>query len=65
MMAYNLCYTTLIKKSDIEKLGLSKEDVHITPEGHYFVKQNKKCGLLPEILNELITARKKAKRELA
>jgi DNA polymerase delta subunit 1 len=66
MMAHNLCYTTLVKAEQLEELGLELEDVTKTPEGYYFVKNKaKRQGLLPEILEELISARKKAKQELA
>jgi len=49
----------------MEDLGLTKNDVIETPMGCCFVKKGKREGLLPEILKELITARKKAKKELA
>lgn len=66
MRAYNLCYTTLVRKSDIEAFGLSKEDdLYETSQGQFFINKKKREGLLPEILRELIQARKKAKRELA
>ena len=66
MMAHNLCYTTLVHAHQMEQLGLTNEDVTKTPEGFFFVtNREKRQGLLPEILTELITARKKAKRELA
>ena len=47
MRAHNLCYTTLIRKSDLEKFDLQQEDVYVTPENVYFVKENKRKGLLP------------------
>ena len=62
MRAHNLCYTTLIRKSDLDKYGLEKDDVYVKPENIYFVRDHKRKGLLPEILRELITARKKAKK---
>lgn len=63
MMAHNLCYSTLINRSKAEKMN--GEDYSKTPHGDYFVKANKKKGLLPMILEELIRARKQAKKELA
>jgi DNA polymerase delta subunit 1 len=36
-----------------------------SPNGDHFVKSSVKKGLLPVILEELISARKEAKRELA
>ena len=66
MQAHNLCYTTLIKKKDIEKWDLKKdEDYIVTPNGDMFVTIKQRKGLLAQILEELLSARKQAKRELA
>ncbi|TWU73840.1 DNA-directed DNA polymerase delta [Metarhizium rileyi] len=67
IQAHNLCYTTLIKdKKLIEKFGLVKEEDYIvTPNGDIFVTAKQRKGLLAQILEELLTARKQAKRELA
>lgn len=66
MQAHNLCYTTLIKPSAIEKFGLVKdEDYIVTPNGDMFVTVKQRKGLLAQILEELLSARKQAKRELA
>ena len=63
MMAHNLCYSTLVPK---HKANLYKpEDITRTPNGDYFVKQHIKKGILPIILQELLSARKRAKQELA
>ncbi|EGV65370.1 DNA polymerase delta catalytic subunit [Yamadazyma tenuis ATCC 10573] len=64
MMAHNLCYTTLLNKQTIKTFGLNEDDYILTPNGDYFVKDNKRQGILPTILNELLTARKKAKADL-
>ncbi|AMD21716.1 HFL140Wp [Eremothecium sinecaudum] len=65
MMAHNLCYTTLCNKSTVDRLGLKlDEDYIITPNGDYFVTPKLKRGLLPIILEELISARKRAKADL-
>lgn len=64
MMAHNLCYTTLIKPADRKNLNLKDEDITTTPLGNFFVKTNVRKGLLPEILESLLSARKKAKFEL-
>lgn len=64
MMAHNLCYTTLLKPGSAEKLGLSSEDFIKTPTGDHFVKSSVRKGLLPEILENLLSARKRAKAEL-
>ena len=66
MMAHNLCYSTWLQdKSHAEKFNLQKDvDYTVTPNGDYFVIQDKKKGLLPIILEELLEARKKAKSDL-
>jgi DNA polymerase delta subunit 1 len=66
IQAHNLCYTTLLNKSAVEKLGLKKDDDYIvTPNGDMFCTVKQRKGLLAQILEELLTARKQAKRELA
>lgn len=66
IQAHNLCYTTLIKKRDIEKWSLKKDEDYITtPNGDMFVTTKQRKGLLAQILEELLAARKQAKRELA
>uniref|UniRef100_A0A803KN93 DNA polymerase n=1 Tax=Chenopodium quinoa TaxID=63459 RepID=A0A803KN93_CHEQI len=64
MMAYNLCYCTLVTPEDIRKLNIPPECVNKTPSGETFVKPELQKGILPEILEELITARKRAKADL-
>ncbi|KAH3684100.1 hypothetical protein WICPIJ_004924 [Wickerhamomyces pijperi] len=65
MMAHNLCYTTLLNKATVERLGLKKdEDYTLCPSGDMFVKDTKRKGILPIILEELLSARKKAKKDL-
>jgi len=66
IQAHNLCYTTLLNKTAVEKLGLKKdEDYIVTPNGDMFCTAKVRKGLLSQILEELLGARKKAKRELA
>ena len=67
MQAHNLCYTTLIENPVIiEKMGLKKdEDYIVTPNNDMFCTAKVRKGLLSQILEELLSARKKAKRELA
>ncbi|KAM9299230.1 DNA polymerase delta catalytic subunit [Gastrophryne carolinensis] len=64
MMAHNLCYTTLLQSGSVDKYGLSPEDFIKTPTGDHFVKASVRKGLLPEILENLLAARKRAKTEL-
>lgn len=40
------------------------EDYIVTPSGDTFVKQTHRQGLLPKILEELLSARKRVKAEL-
>ncbi|KAI9748840.1 MAG: DNA-directed DNA polymerase delta [Candelina submexicana] len=66
IQAHNLCYTTLLNKTSVEKLGLQKdEDYIVTPNGDMFCTSKVRKGLLSTILEELLGARKRAKRELA
>lgn len=65
MQAHNLCYTTLLKPEIVQRLGLVKDvDYVITPNNDMFVKSTRRKGLLPEILGDLLAARKRAKNDL-
>lgn len=63
MQGYNLCYSTLLNPEDIQRLP--KEHYLISPSGHCFVKEEIKKGILPQILDELLAARKRAKKDMA
>ena len=66
IQAHNLCYTTLLNSNAVEKLGLKKdEDYIVTPNGDLFCTAKVRKGLLSQILEELLGARKRAKKELA
>ena len=62
MMAHNLCYSTLLKPGEEKKMN--ENDYFMTPTKDCFVKEHVRKGILPIILEELISARKKAKNEL-
>ena len=63
MMAHNLCYTTLLPP---EKGGLlPATDITTTPSDDRFVVGAHCRGLLPQILETLLVARKRAKADLA
>ncbi|EDV29384.1 uncharacterized protein TRIADDRAFT_18979 [Trichoplax adhaerens] len=62
MQAHNLCYTTLLQHHHLS--NLSPDDYIKTPSGNYFVKKNLRAGILPKILQNLLSARKKAKFDL-
>ena len=64
MMAHNLCYSTLLSPQSISAYGLNPDDFIKTPSGDLFVKSKVRKGLLPTILEDLISARKKAKADL-
>ncbi|KAJ8501113.1 hypothetical protein OPV22_011665 [Ensete ventricosum] len=64
MMAYNLCYCTLVTAEDARRLNLPAESINKTPSGEVFVKSELQKGILPEILEELLAARKRAKADL-
>ena len=65
MMAHNLCYTSLLQNPQhAARLGLAAEDYIKTPSGNYFVKASLRKGILPQILEHLLAARKKAKDDL-
>ncbi|KAN0088533.1 DNA polymerase family B domain containing protein [Tylopilus felleus] len=65
MMAHNLCYTALLDKPTIERLGLVKDVDYIqTPNNDFFVTKTRRKGLLPTVLEDLISARKRAKADL-
>lgn len=57
MMAHNLCYTTLLSPAAASQLP--PEDYERSPSGDCFVKPHKQKGILPEILQELLAARKR------
>lgn len=62
IMAHNLCYSTLIHKEHIGKVD--PKDYEKTPTGACFVKESVKKGTLTNILEELLAARKQAKKDL-
>lgn len=64
MMAHNLCYTSLLNPQSIQKEGLTLDQYIKTPSGNYFCKASVRKGLLPEILEHLLSARQKAKADL-
>ncbi|KAF9462946.1 delta DNA polymerase [Collybia nuda] len=65
MMAHNLCYTTLLDKGTIDRLSLVKDIDYIqTPNNDLFATTNRRKGLLPIVLEDLISARKRAKMDL-
>ncbi|CAO3621990.1 unnamed protein product [Cunninghamella echinulata] len=65
MQAHNLCYTTLLTPQTVQQLGLVRDvDYEVTPNNDLFVKSSRRKGLLPQILSDLLAARKRAKTDL-
>eukprot|EP01116_Phalansterium_solitarium_P016226 TRINITY_DN3727_c0_g1_i4.p1 TRINITY_DN3727_c0_g1~~TRINITY_DN3727_c0_g1_i4.p1 ORF type:complete len:592 (+),score=282.68 TRINITY_DN3727_c0_g1_i4:413-2188(+) len=62
MMAHNLCYSTLL--SPDRARSMSPDDYERTPNGDLFVRAAKQKGILPQILEDLLSARKTAKEAL-
>eukprot|EP01071_Lankesteria_metandrocarpae_P010903 Lankesteria_metandrocarpae@DN5381_c0_g1_i2.p1 len=63
MMAYNLCYCTLIAPELVHTVPLA--DRVTTPSGNTFIRKTVREGVLPMIVGELIGARKRARAEIA
>jgi DNA polymerase delta subunit 1 len=59
---YNLCYSTLVSLKDVHKL--SPDSYKQSDSGHTFVSSHTKKGILPAILEELLAARKRAKKDM-
>ena len=65
MMAHNLCYTTLLDTHTIQRLNLKEGQDYIkTPNNDCFVTSSRRKGLLPVVLQDLLTARKRAKSDI-
>ena len=62
MQAHNLCYSTLLTPSQAK--DMNETEYTRTPNGHCFVNQTVREGILPEILTELLSARKRAKKDM-
>lgn len=80
MQAMNMSYETLVYKQKVNKYGWKQdEDIRTIPDYDYiegklvtkinphnpsFIMKNKRKGLLPEILDELLAARKMVKKQM-
>lgn len=66
MMAHNLCYSTYLQDmAHAAQFNLIEgKDFTRTPNGDLFLNSEVRKGLLPTILEDLISARKKAKADL-
>ncbi|ORC90659.1 DNA polymerase delta catalytic subunit [Trypanosoma theileri] len=59
IIAHNLCYSTLLRPSDIARCP--EDMLSRTPTGDTFVKKELFPGVLPEVVQDLLAARKHAK----
>lgn len=65
IIAHNLCYTTLLSQNAIKRYNLKPEEYIRTPAGFYFKKPNEDHQtIVPQILKNLLSARKRAKDDL-
>merc|ERR1719221_1017900 len=62
-MAHNLCYCTLMRPD--QAAMMDEAQITKTPSGCSFLKKEARRGLLPMILEELLAARKRAKKAMA
>ncbi|KAG8345457.1 DNA polymerase family B exonuclease domain [Trypanosoma vivax] len=63
IIAHNLCYSTLVQDCNAERYP--KDGLNHTPTGHYFVSRDVYPGVLPEVLQDLLLARKNARELMA
>lgn len=61
-MANNFCYTTLISPAKAKQMD--PKDVFQSPAGHWFVRAHVRRGILPQLWEKLIAARKVAKKDM-
>lgn len=66
MMAHNLCYSTWLQdRNHAARFGLVQDkDYIVTPNNDLFLVSDRRKGLLPTILEDLLSARKRAKQDL-
>ena len=62
MQAWNLCYSTWVMPADVHRVDPKVYET--SGNGHRFVKADVKKGILPTILEELLQARKRAKKDM-
>ncbi|KAL8447481.1 hypothetical protein Emed_004364 [Eimeria media] len=65
MMAHNICYSTLVKGNDINSIDSANVTHTSSNPRHTFVKATVRRGVLPMIVEELIAARKVAKKQMS
>ena len=62
IIAWNLCYTTLIPRDEVK--NYSSDQYYTSPAGHSFVNREVRQGMLPKLLETLLSRRKRAKADM-
>lgn len=65
MVAHNLCYSTLVPQNMLKKWRKRKYKIYETPNGEFFIETQEKKGILPRILEDLVQARQRVRKEMA
>lgn len=65
IMAFNLCYSTWVRPGDVAKYQAKGVCMRKAPNGHYFVHESVRKGVLPSILEAITAARGVAKKGIA
>jgi DNA polymerase elongation subunit (family B) len=65
MRRWNLGFTTWVPPGPLRARLRQGVDYEVAPNGHAFLKKEVKEGLLPRILNYLLTTRARAKKDMA
>lgn len=60
MRAHNLCYCTIVN----DRTMVSRDQVEVSPNGCWYVTEDVRKGVLPEILTDLLNARAVAKKDM-
>lgn len=65
MIAYNLCYSTMIFNTKHGRDAYEKKGTALcSPVGHYFLKSEQKKGVLPSILETLLLSRSAVRKRM-
>ncbi len=62
--SFNICPTTKVMPDQEEEAGVKKEDLIVTPSGARFLKTDKKKGIVPGLLENLMSERDAVKKAM-
>ena len=62
--SFNICPTTKVNQGQEEGAGVKKEDLTITPAGTWFLKKERKRGIVPDLLETLMNERGAVKKAM-